>query len=394
MEGCGLHVEDSWPSYSVLLAATSHFFTQSGESDSAGSAMAYVGHRLYTDVPSSTRSDNKYMHNASSFVLGGQKILVTGGNGFIGSVVVKTLLQQGCQVRCLLRESSKTDRLAGLDYERALGDVRDLASVKAAVAGCQGVIHAAGLSNWDLIDSPLMKEISETGTRNVLEAARDAGVARVVYVSSASSINGSDEPKVFDETSTFELEKAGLNYANCKRAAEKICLAFNAEGLPVVIVNPPETYGPNDTELVTAGNIVDVVKSSPVVVCSGGTIVGHIDDVALGIVRALERGRPGERYILGGENKTVRELAEITLELLGVKKRIILLPNALIRGAARGALALRIPFPLNPRLIPYATRYWFFDSSKAQRELGVTFRSARDTFAPTLAWLRETGRVK
>jgi dihydroflavonol-4-reductase len=334
------------------------------------------------------------MHNASSFAFGGRKILVTGGNGFIGSIVVKTLLQQGCQVRCLLRESSKTDRLAGLSYERALGDVRDLASLKQAAAGCHGVVHAAGLSSWNLIDSPLMKEVTEGGTRNLLEAAREAKVQKVVYVSTGSTINGSDEPRVFDESSKFELENAGLNYTNQKRAAERICLSFNAEGLPVTIVNPPETYGPNDTELITAGNIVDVVKSSPVILCSGGTIVGHVDDVAMGIVRALERGRPGERYILGGENKSVRELAEVTLEILGVKKRIVMLPNAVIRGAARGALALHLPFPLNPRLIPYATRYWFLDSSKAQRELGVTFRSARDTLAPTLAWLRETGRVK
>src|SRR4051812_41893952 len=118
------------------------------------------------------------MHNASSFALGGRTILVTGGSGFIGSSVVKTLLAQGSRVRCLLRESSKTDRLAGLTYERAPGDVRDLASLKKAVAGCHGVIHAAGLSSWDLIDSPLMKEITEGGTRNLLEAARDARVEK------------------------------------------------------------------------------------------------------------------------------------------------------------------------------------------------------------------------
>jgi dihydroflavonol-4-reductase len=333
------------------------------------------------------------MNNASSAAPGDLKVLVTGGSGFIGSVVVKTLVAQGYTVRCLLRPSSKLDRLAGLTYERAEGDVRDAASLRAALKGCDGVIHLAGLSSWDLIDSPAMKEVTEGGTRNLLEAARDCRLRKVVYVSSVTAVNGSLEPRVFDENASFELDGSGLSYAVHKHAAERMCLAFNAEGLPVTIVNPAEVYGPNDTDLITAGNLVDFAKSAPVMVCSGGTSVTYVDDVALGTVRAFERGRSGERYILGGENKTVRELAEVTLELLGVRKRIMQLPNGLIRGVARGALTLHLPVPFNPRVIPYATRYWFMDSSKATRELGVTFRPARDCLAPTLAWLKHTGRV-
>jgi dihydroflavonol-4-reductase len=128
-------------------------------------------------------------------------------------------------------------------------------------------------------------------------------------------------------------------------------------------------------------------------VCSGGTSVAYVDDVALGTVRALERGRPGERYILGGENMKVKDLATLTVELLGQKKRVMTLPNSVVRGLAKGALGLGIPVPFNPRVIPYATRYWFVDSSKATRELGVTFRSPRDCLGPTLAWLKETGRI-
>jgi dihydroflavonol-4-reductase len=323
-----------------------------------------------------------------------RKILVTGGSGFIGSVVVRTLLREGAEVRCLLRPTSKLDRLAGLTYERADGDVRDPDSLKRALTGCQGVIHLAGVSSWEQIDSPLMGEVTEGGTRNLLQAAREARVEKFVFVSTAAAINASDEPKVFDETAPFELAGTGLNYAIHKHAAEQMCLAFFREGLPVVIVNPTEVYGPNDTELITAGNLVDFAKSSPVMVCSGGTSVAYVDDVALGTVRALERGRPGERYILGGENLKVKDLAAVTLELLGQKKRVMVLPNSVIRGVARGALGLGIPVPFNPRVIPYATRYWFVDSSKATRELGVTFRPARDALALTLAWLKETGRIK
>ena len=325
--------------------------------------------------------------------LKGPKILVTGGSGFIGSVVVRTLINEGAQVRCLLRPTSKLDRLAGLSYERAEGDIRDRASIDRALAGCTGIIHLAGLSSWDLIDSPAMKEVTIEGARNLLQAARDARLERFVFVSSATAINASDQPKVYDETAPFELGSSGLNYAIHKHAAEEMCLVFNAEGLPVVIVNPTEVYGPNDTELITAGNLIDFAKSSPVMVCSGGTSVAYVDDVALGTVRALERGRPGERYILGGENMNIKDLAAVTLALLGQKKRIMTLPNSVIRGVAKGALGLGIPVPFNPRVIPYATRYWFVDSSKATHELGVTFRPAREALAPTLAWLKETGRI-
>jgi dihydroflavonol-4-reductase len=333
------------------------------------------------------------MHIPSSAAPGGLKVLVTGGSGFIGSVVVRTLAAEGYAVRCLMRASSVADRLAGVAFERSEGDVRDRRSLARAVDGCDGVIHLAGLSSWEQIDSPAMKEVTEGGTRNLLEAAREAKVKKVVYVSSVTAINGSLEPRVFDENAHFDLAGTGLSYAVHKYAAERMCLAFNAEGLPITIVNPSEVYGPQDTALITAGNLVDFAKSSPVMVCSGGTSVTYVEDVALGTVRALERGRPGERYILGGENKTIRALAELTLELLGQRKRIMLLPNGLIRGVARGALTLRLPVPFNPRVIPYATRYWFMDSSKATRELGVTFRPARDCLAPTLAWLKQTGRI-
>lgn len=333
------------------------------------------------------------MQSESIFALGGRRVLVTGGNGFIGSVVVRKLVEAGSSVRCLLRPTSKLERLEEVPFERALGDVRDMASMRNALDGCSAAIHLAGLSAWDLIDSPEMKDVTEGGTRNLLVAAREFKLGKVVYVSSASAINASDKPRVFDETAPFELAESGLNYAIHKHAAERLCLAFNAEGVPVAIVNPVEVYGPNDTSLVTAGNLVDFAKSSPVMVCAGGGSIAHVDDVALATVRALERGRPGERYILGGENVTWTALAALTLELLGQRKRLVTLPTSVVRGVAKGALALHIPLPFNPRVIPYATRYWFMNASKATLDLGVAFRSARDTLGPTLAWLKETGRI-
>lgn len=321
------------------------------------------------------------------------KVFVTGGNGFIGSAVVRLLIAGGHQVRCLLRQSSQTERLAELPYERVEGDIRDAAAVARGLEGCGAVIHLASLSAWDLIDSPLMDEVVEGGTRNVLAAATARPGTRVVFVSSILAINGSAAPQPFDETATWTLDERELIYSRSKRQAEALCQDAVKAGVDVVIVNPGEVYGPHDTALITACNLIDFAKSSPVLVCDGGTSVVHVDDVALGVVRAMERGRRGERYILGGENLTIKQLAEHCLSLLGQKKTILKFPNFIIRAVAAAGKKLHLPLPFNPHVIPYATRYWFMDAGKAQRELGVSFRSARDTLAPTLAWLKESGRI-
>jgi dihydroflavonol-4-reductase len=329
----------------------------------------------------------------SLFSLAGARVLLTGGHGFIGSVVTRLLAERGCSVRCLVRPTSKVDRLDGFAFEAAPGDIRDVESLRRAAEGCDAAVHMAGLSSWKLIDSPAMEEVTEGGTRNLLAAAHGAGLEKVVFVSSATAVNAADDPRVFDESSPFELGATRLSYAIHKNAAESICRDFVATGLPVVIVNPAEVYGPGDTDLITAGNLVDFAKSSPVLVCSGGTSVVSVDDVALGVVKALERGRSGERYILAGDNLTIKDLASLTLELLRQKKKIVTLPNGLLRGLAAGARALRMPMPFNPHVIPYATRYWYMDSSKASRELGLSFRHAREVLTPTLAWLQETRRI-
>jgi dihydroflavonol-4-reductase len=312
------------------------------------------------------------------------KVFVTGGNGFIGSAVVRTLIAQGHAVRCLLRKTSKVDRLDGLPYERVEGDVRDAASMLAGLEGCDGAMH-------------LMEDVVVKGTRHLLDAARarPAGARpRVVFVSSILAVNGSAEPQPFDETTAFTLPQRRLNYSRCKLLAEAMCLEAAKEGTPVVIVNPGEVYGPNDRDLITACNLIDFAKSNPVLVCNGGTSVAYVDDVALAAVRALEKGRPGERYILGGENLTVKQLAELSLELLGQKASVVKVPNFILKSLTAVATTLHIPLPYNPHVIPYATKYWFMDSSKAQRELGVTFRSARECLEPTLRWLQESGRIK
>jgi dihydroflavonol-4-reductase len=321
------------------------------------------------------------------------KVFVTGGSGFIGSVVVRTLVAEGHEARCLLRPSSRTHRIDAIKCERVEGDVCDAGAVKKGMEGCDGVIHLASLSAWNAIDSPLMDELIEGGTRNVLDAAGAQGGTPVVFVSSVVAVNGSTAPRTFDETATFTLPDAKLKYSRCKRKAEQLCAAAIKDGVPVVIVNPGEVYGPGDTAMITAGNLVDFARARTVLVCRGGTSVVHVDDVALAIVRALEKGRVGERYILGGDNLTIKQLAELCLLLLGQKKSIVTVPNVIIKPLTAVATTLRIPLPYNPHLVPYATKFWFMDSSKARRELGVHFRGAPETLGPTLEWLKQSGHI-
>jgi len=319
------------------------------------------------------------------------RVFITGGNGFIGSVVVRALIGLGHRALCLVRDTSRTDRIDDLPFERARGDVRDPASVRAAMRGCDATIHLAAPGGWDPDDRALVDTVIVDGARHVLVAASELVGHRVVVVSSTAAIDASDSPRVFDETAAFSLRDRSLVYAHAKHRAECVALEAHARGVPVIIVSPAEVYGPGDTALTTAGNLVDFATAWPVLVCDGGTSIVHVDDVALGIIAALERGRSGERYILGGDNLSIRALAELVLSIRGRRAPIVTVPNGLGRLVSRISVAFRVPLPFNPHVVPYATRYWFVDNAKARRELGIEFRGARATIEPTIRWLEGEG---
>jgi dihydroflavonol-4-reductase len=256
---------------------------------------------------------------------------------------------------------------------------------------CDATIHLAAPGGWDRDDANVLHDVIERGTSNVLEAAEALGGHRVVIVSSTAAIAASDSPRTFDEHAEFTVRDPSLHYALAKHRAEVATFAAYARGVQAVIVNPAEVYGPGDTSLGSAGNLLDFAKSTPVLVCQGGTSIVHVSDVAAGIVAALDRGRAGQRYILGGDNLTVRQLAQLVLELVGRHAPIVAVPNSLARLFARITIALHVPVPFNPHVVPYATRFWFMDNTKARRELGVGFRGARDTVQSTLEWLMDAG---
>ncbi len=259
--------------------------------------------------------------------------------------------------------------------------------------GARLCIHLkAGIAKWNLIHSPLMFDVVAGGTLNVLKAASAAGIERMVYVSSIVALAGTREPTPQNEDSRSPLRLERYPYARAKHRAEEFCGEYS-DRISVTIVNPGEVYGPNDVELVTAGNLIDFAKSNPVVVCNGGTSVVYVDDVAAGIIAALQKGRNRERYILAGENVTIRHLAELTNSLITLRKTFITLPTAAMCGMAWVGRRLHVPLPFDPEIVPYATLYWFTDNRKAMSELGVRFRNAESTLRPTLDWCMNTGRI-
>ena len=318
------------------------------------------------------------------------KVFVTGGNGFIGSRVVRRLCTRGHAVRCLLRPTSRTQRIDDLDFERHFGDLADRGSLERGLDGCDACIHLASLSSWEEIAKGDVEGTVVGGTKGLLAACRSAGIGRLVYVSSAAAINGSDAPKVFDETSAFELDGSGLRYAEAKHRAEQAVLAAAADGVQTVVVNPVETYGPDDYEWVTAGSIRDILKGWPALALHGGSAVAHVDDVAEGIVLALAKGRAGERYILGGDNLTIEQIVRLVLELAGRRRPVLVLPAPVVRAVVGTCRLLRLPPPVPPDVVAYASRYWFVDDSKAETELGYRSRPAVDVLRPVVEWVLET----
>lgn len=320
------------------------------------------------------------------------RLLITGANGFLGHRVARAVIAEGWRVRAFVRPTSDLRRLEGLPLEWARGDIRDLGALRDAAMGCDGILHLASISRWSEIASPVMEPTIREGTRNVLAAAAGNGGLRTVLVSSATTLGGSNLPEVLDETAQFDLDPRRFPYATAKRAAEAEAFAST---VPAVVVNPAEIYGPDDDALITAGNLLDWLKGPLALVCPGGTSVAHVDDVARAIVLAWQRGREGERYFLGGENRTLAQLARLTRELGGRRPGgVISIPRLPTRAAAAVARRLHLPFPVPVDLIPYATRYWFFSAEKARRELGASFRGAEPTLRDTVCWLKETGRLR
>jgi dihydroflavonol-4-reductase len=329
-----------------------------------------------------------------------EKVLVTGASGFVGSAVARKLLDRGFAVRALVRPTSPRFHLAGLDLEFAEGDLLRAETVRPAMAGIRYVFHvAADYRLWARERNEILRN-NLTSTRVVMEEALRAGVERVVYTSSVATLAVRTDGTSVDETFPLDEAKAIGVYKRSKVAAERLVERMIAEhGLPAVIVNPSTPIGPRDVKPTPTGRIiVEAARGHmPAFVDTGLNLV-HVDDVAAGHLAALDHGKIGERYILGGQNVHLSEMLGAIATLLSRRPPRIRMPRAPIVPLAIAAemaahFTGREPFVTRDALRMSKYRM-FFTTIKAERELGMTARPFTEALADAIAWFRHAGYLK
>ena len=331
---------------------------------------------------------------------------VTGASGFIGANLVHELLARGHRVKALLRPASDLRGLAGLDFERVNGDVTDREACIAAAQGCDWCFHVAASYHLWLRDYRPMYAANVDGTRNVIEAAARAHCSRIVYTSTVGCIG---LPHMFrgqvggptDETTPVKSSQFNNHYKTSKWRAEKIALKFAAQGVPVVVVNPSAPIGPRDVKPTPTGQvIVDFLNRKMPAYLDTGLNWVHVRDVAIGHILAAEKGRVGERYILGNAqgNLTMKEAFAVLEEITGVPAPKIRIPYGMAFLAAYVNEAISAITRKPPRAplagVRMAAHKMFFNPAKAIRELGLPQTPPKQAFADAVDWFRKHGGVK
>ncbi|MBZ5724128.1 MAG: NAD-dependent epimerase/dehydratase family protein [Acidobacteriia bacterium] len=313
--------------------------------------------------------------------------LVTGASGFLGWHVARVLLERGYAVRALVRAGSRVD---SLDVELVTGDLRDVASVERATRGCGLVFHvAADYRLWARDPRELYRSNVE-GTRHVLQAAKDAGVERVVYTSTVGAI-GIPHDGIGDETTPVALEDMAGDYKRSKFLAEQAALEFARAGLPVVIVNPTAPVGDHDVKPTPTGKMVaDFLAGAMPAFIDTGLNVVDVRDVAQGHLLACERGRVGERYILGSENLTLAQILQKLAAITGRRAPTMRLPYAVAYCAGVCSTAWAGVTGVPPRVpleaVRMARKKMWVTHEKARRELGFEPRPAEAALRRAVEW--------
>jgi dihydroflavonol-4-reductase len=336
----------------------------------------------------------------SSMMQSGDRILVTGATGFVGSAVARLLDARSLAVRVLARPTSPRRNLEGLNCEVVLGDMTDASAMNRALGGVRFLFHvAADYRLWAPNSSEIIRNNRE-GTLAVMQAALDQGVERIVYTSSVATLRAANGSVSVDETASLAEGEGIGSYKKSKVLAERLVERMVAEqALPAVIVNPSTTIGQRDLRPTPTGRILIEAACGriPVFADTGLNLV-HVDDVAAGHLTAMEKGRIGERYILGGQNASLREMLAAIAKLAGRKPPTINIPRAPIYPLAYAAEALgritgKEPF-LTVDALEMASHYMFFTSAKAELELGYTARPYAEALRDALDWFRRAGMLK
>lgn len=326
--------------------------------------------------------------------------LVTGATGFVGSAVARALARRGHALRLLARAGSDRRNLAGLDAEVVEGDLLRPETLAPAVGGCRYVVHVAADYRIWVPDPDRMLAANVEGTRALMRAALDAGVERVVYCSSVAALGLTKDGSPADEATPAHEDTIVGIYKKSKYRAEQAVLGMGRdERLPVVVVNPSTPIGPRDIKPTPTGRMIADAASGrmPAYVDTGLNVV-HVDDVGEGHALALERGRIGEKYILGGEDMTLAEILGIVAGLTGRRPPRLRLPHGAVWPVAVASELIARGFGVEPMVtrdhLRMARKMMFFSSAKAMRELGYRPRPAREAIADAVAWFREAGMVK
>ena len=323
-------------------------------------------------------------------------VLVTGATGYIGSAVARELAENDTKIRCLVRETSNMKNLDGLYVEIAHGDIRDIESVRRALKGCERVYHLAAVyANW-LPDSGLMYRVNEEGTRNVLTACRKAGIQKIVYCSSVAAL-GAHGKIPADESAQFNLNSTKDHYYISKYRAEQVALEFSRSGLPVVIVNPSNPIGPRDIAPTPTGALmINLLKGKFPGYVDGGINLIDVTDCARGIVAAMEKGRAGEKYILGNRNVSIKEYFELIVKAAGRGKSPSLRIPAWMAVFSGFGYQMLARFNGKPPVTSASwarvgSHYSWWDSTKARENLGLGQRPLEESIADAIQWF-ETNR--
>ncbi len=323
---------------------------------------------------------------------------MTGATGFVGSAVVRALCQRGWQVRVLVRDGSDQHNLQNLPVERARGDLADPPSLERALGDCEALFHVAADYRLGVADARPLYRSNVEGTRNVLDAARRVGVKRIVYTSSVATVGLPPDGSPGTEDTPVALGDMVGHYKRSKFMAEALARDYARAGAPIVIVNPSTPIGPGDIKPTPTGRmVVDAASGRTPAYVDTGLNVVHVEDVAAGHLLAFDRGRIGERYILGGENMTLHAILLEICRLAGRKPPRFRLPHAALMPVAYASEALaRVtgrPTRVTLEAVRLARKRMYFSSDKAARELDYRWRAPVRAFEDALQWFREHGAV-
>ncbi|MEZ4667211.1 MAG: NAD-dependent epimerase/dehydratase family protein [Anaerolineae bacterium] len=326
------------------------------------------------------------------------KALVTGGTGFVGSHIVRALNDAGHTARVLHRPTSKLDALAGLPYESAPGDILDETALLEACKSCDWVFHVAAVADYWRADKSRMFEANVEGTRRVLQAAKSAGVKRVVFTSSAAAVGLRSDGQPAAEDEPFNLSPDRFPYGYSKVLAEKVALEAAASGQDVVITNPVVIMGPGDLNMISGNFVTQVKQLGPLVpVPPGGIAVIDVRDVAQMHLAAAERGRSGERYILNTDNYTQREWLGMIADVVRVRRPFIPAPAfslPIVATLIDWLQNIGIKTPIDGNQTRLGARNIHFDGAKGWAELGKPQINMRQSLEDTYRWYVENGYIK